>query len=212
MRIGIFGGSFDPVHLGHLIAAETAREQASLDRVLLIPAARPPHKLDRTLTSAADRTAMLALATGGHSAFEVSRLELDRGGISYTVETLRELSAEFPSDQLVLLLGPDAVRSLPTWREPAAIAQLAELVTVEREQLDDAAVLRNDDPLQQLLGSERVEQLIEHRVRMPAIGIRATDIRRAVRAGKSIRYLVPPAVATYLAHHGLYAEPEAAHA
>ena len=212
MRIGIFGGSFDPVHLGHLIAAETAREQASLDRVLLIPAAQPPHKLDRTLASAADRTAMLALATGGHPAFEVSSLELDRGGISYTVETLRELSAEFPSDQLVLLLGPDAVRSLPTWREPAAIAQLAELVTVEREQLDDAALLRNDETLQQLLGSERVERLIDHRVRMPAIGIRATDIRRAVRAGTSIRYLVPPAVAAYMAHHGLYAEPEAAQA
>lgn len=212
MRIGIFGGSFDPVHLGHLIAAETAREQASLDRVLLIPAARPPHKLDRTLASAEDRTAMLTLATGGHPAFEVSSLELERGGISYTVETLRELSVRFPSDQLVLLLGPDAVRGLPTWREPAAIAQLAELVTVEREQLDDAALLRNDEALQHLLGSERVEQLIDHRVRMPAVGIRATDIRRAVRAGKSIRYLVPPAVAAYLAHHGLYAEPEVAQA
>ena len=209
MRIGIFGGSFDPVHLGHLIAAETAREQAGLDRVLFVPAARPPHKLDRTLAPAADRRVMLDLATGGHSAFAVSSIELDRDGVSYTVETLRALSSRFPADRLVLLLGPDAVRGLPTWHEPAEIARLAELVTVERESLDDASRLLSDDVLIGLLGRAAVEQLVESRVQMPAVGIRATSIRGAVRAGRSIRYLVPASVAAYIAHHGLYAEPDA---
>jgi len=171
MRIGIFGGSFDPV--------------------LFVPAARPPHKLDRTLAPAADRRVMLDLATGGHSAFAVSSIELDRDGVSYTVETLRALSSRFPADRLVLLLGPDAVRGLPTWHEPAEIARLAELVTVERESLDDASRLLSDDVLIGLLGRAAVEQLVESRVRMPAVGIRATSIRGAVRAGRSIRYLVP---------------------
>jgi nicotinate-nucleotide adenylyltransferase len=205
MRIGIFGGSFDPVHLGHLIFAETAREQASLDRVLFIPAARPPHKLDTTLAPAADRKAMLELATGGHPAFAVSGIELDNAGISYTVETLRELSSLFPADRLVLLLGPDSIRELSTWREPLEISQRAELLTVERAVLDDAALLRKDETLLRLLGRETIEQLIERRVRMPAVGIRATDIRRRVQAGSSIRYLVPAAVAAYIASHGLYA-------
>jgi nicotinate-nucleotide adenylyltransferase len=206
MRIGIFGGSFDPVHLGHLIAAETAREQASLDRVLFIPAAQPPHKLDSTLAPAEDRKVMLELATGGHPAFGVSGIELDRGGISYTVETLRELSSLFPADRLVLLLGPDAIRELATWREPLEIAQRAELLTVERVNLDDAALLREDETLASLLGRDTVEQLIEHRVRMPAVGIRATDIRRKMQAGSSIRYLVPAAVAAYIATRGLYTD------
>lgn len=208
MRIGIFGGSFDPVHLGHLIAAESAREQALLDRVVFMPAAQPPHKLDRHLAPAADRLAMLTLATGCNPAFVVSSAELDRGGVSYTVDTLAELASQRPGDTLVLLLGPDAVRGLPTWREPARIAELAELVTVERDRLDDAASLRDDDQLRTVLGAERVEQLIDCRVRMPAVGIRATDIRAAVRAGKSTRYLVPAAVAAYISQHGLYAGSE----
>lgn len=207
MRIGIFGGSFDPVHLGHLIAAESAREQASLDRVLFMPAAQPPHKLDRHLAPAADRLAMLALATAGNPSFDVSSAELDRGGVSYTVDTLADLASQRPGDTLVLLLGPDAVQGLPTWREPTRIANLAELVTVERDRLDDAARLRDDERLRTVLGADRVEQLIERRVRMPAVGIRATDIREAVQAGRSIRYLVPAAVATYISQHTLYTGP-----
>jgi len=208
MRIGIFGGSFNPVHMGHLIAAESAREQASLDRVLFMPAAHPPHKLDQHLAPATDRLAMLTLATASNPAFDVSCDELDRGGVSYTVDTLADLASQWPGDPLVLLLGPDAVRGLPTCREPERIAELAELVTVERDRLDDAACLRDDERLRTVLGADRVEQLIEHRVRMPAVGIRATDIREAVRAGRSIRYLVPAAVAAYISQHSLYAGSE----
>jgi nicotinate-nucleotide adenylyltransferase len=204
MRIGIYGGSFDPVHLGHLIAAESAREQASLEKVIFVPAAQSPHKTHHTLAPAADRLAMLELATSGHGAFEVSSMELDRGGISYTVETLVEMTARFPDDQLVLLLGPDAVRGLPRWREPARIAELAELVTVSRVGLDDVNQLRDDAELRELLGAAAVERLIAGCVQMPAVGVRATEVRQKVGAGRSVRYLVPMAVAAYIRHHGLY--------
>ena len=204
MRIGIFGGSFDPVHLGHLIAAEAAREQAVLDRVLFVPAATPPHKLDRKLAGPADRVAMLELATGGHPAFAVSSVELDRGGVSYTVETLAHLASLHADDTLVLLLGPDAVRGLPGWHEPSRIADLAHLVTVARAGLDDVAGLREERLLVELLGADAVDTLIADCVQMPAIGIRATDIRRRVQAGQSIRYLLPAAVASYIEQHQLY--------
>jgi len=204
MRTGIFGGSFDPVHLGHLIAAEAAREQANLDRVLFVPAAVPPHKRNRQLARAADRLAMLELATGGHPAFAVSPVELDRGGVSYTVETLACLASDAANGQLVLLLGPDAVRGLPTWREPARIAELAELITVTRDGLDDAETLREDQPLVDLLGLEAVERLVAGRVHMPAVDIRATEIRLRMQAERSIRFLVPPAVFAYIHQHQLY--------
>jgi nicotinate-nucleotide adenylyltransferase len=209
MRIGIYGGSFDPVHLGHLIAAESAREQASLDRVIFVPAAQSPHKTYRTPAAAADRLAMLELATSGHPAFEVSSVELERGGISYTVETLAEMRARFPDDQLVLLLGPDAVRGLATWRGPRRIAELAELVTISRSGLDDDDQLRNDATLRELLGATVLERCLDSCVRMPAVGVRATAIREAVRAGRSIRYLVPAAVATFIQQHGLYRDATA---
>jgi nicotinate-nucleotide adenylyltransferase len=209
MRIGIYGGSFDPVHLGHLIAAESAREQASLDRVIFVPAAQSPHKTYRTPAAAADRLAMLELATSGHPAFEVSSVELERGGISYTVETLAEMRARFPDDQLVLLLGPDAVRGLATWRGPRRIAELAELVTISRSGLDDEDQLRNDATLRELLGATVLERCLDSCVRMPAVGVRATAIREAVRAGRSIRYLVPAAVATFIQQHGLYRDATA---
>ncbi|MFN7814183.1 MAG: nicotinate (nicotinamide) nucleotide adenylyltransferase, partial [Planctomycetia bacterium] len=141
MRIGIFGGSFNPVHMGHLIAAECAREQAGLDRVVFIPAAVPPHKQDATLAPAEHRLEMLRLAVGGHEAFAISTIELDRGGLSWTVETLATLRREWPDDEFVLLLGPDAVAGLPSWREPEKIAALAELRGLERERLDDLAAL-----------------------------------------------------------------------
>ena len=113
MRIGIFGGSFDPVHTGHLIVAECCREQASLDRVLFVPAAIQPHKQDRSLATGAHRLAMLALATGGHPSFAVSSDEVDRGGVSYSIETVQSLSSHHSGDELLLILGPDALAGLP---------------------------------------------------------------------------------------------------
>lgn len=204
MRIGLFGGSFDPVHLGHLIAAECCREQAALDRVIFMPAAVPPHKQDRSLTPAEDRVQMLRLAVGGHDAFCDSTDEIDRGGISYTVDTLRRLRGANPADDLFLILGPDAIREFPTWREPAEILALADLLVMERDRLDDVAALTKNPALADLVGRERLARILAARVRLPAIGIRASDLRAAVAEGRSIRYRTPRAVEQYIAVHGLY--------
>lgn len=204
MRIGVFGGSFDPVHIGHLLAAECCREQASLDRVLFVPAAVPPHKQHRLLATAQHRLEMLALSVGGHDAFSVSAMEVDRGGVSYTVDTLERLAAEHPGDDLRLILGPDALANLPTWRAPQRILELAEIVAIERETLDAIGSPACLSVLEPLLGEERLARVIGARVRLPAIGIRSSDLRAAVAAGKSIRYRTPRAVERYIVAHGLY--------
>jgi len=204
VRIGVFGGSFDPVHIGHLLAAECCREQAGLDRVLFVPAAIQPHKQDRQLASGQHRMEMLALATGGNEAFAVSGDELERGGVSYTVDTLERLKARHPDDDLLLILGPDAFLGLPTWREPQRIIDLAEVLAMERESLDDLSDAATRGPLETLLGRERLDHVISKRVRLPAIGIRASDLRAAVAAGQSIRYRTPRAVEQYIAAHQLY--------
>jgi nicotinate-nucleotide adenylyltransferase len=204
MRIGVYGGSFDPVHIGHLLLAECCREQAGLDRVLFVPAATQPHKQDRRLADPQHRIDMLRLATGGHPAFEVATLELDRGGVSYTVDTLAALKSAHPAAELCLLLGPDTLAALPTWLEPRRIAELATLVAVERESLDDLRAAATTAGLAELLGADRLATLLDRRVRMPAIGIRASDLRAAVAAGRSIRYRTPRAVEAFIAAHGLY--------
>src|SRR3712207_5576514 len=132
MRIGVFGGTFDPVHLGHLILAEQCREQAQLDQVWFIPAARPPHKQDRPLTPFAQRLEMLALALAGHPAFRADDLEKDRPGPSYTVDTLEEVRRRQPGQELELLIGSDCLPDLPRWREPVRILELAGLLVVAR--------------------------------------------------------------------------------
>ena len=204
MRIGLYGGSFDPVHQGHLIAAECCREQARLDKVLFLPAAVPPHKQDRPLAEAAHRVEMLKLATGGHPAFAISTDEIDRGGVSYTVDTLARLEAAHPADELLLILGPDALADLPTWREPATILARAEIIAVEREGIDDIRAIVAAPKLAALLGPERAQRVAENRVTCPAIGIRASDLRAAIAAGRSIRYRTPRAVEQYINAHGLY--------
>jgi nicotinate-nucleotide adenylyltransferase len=204
MRIGLYGGSFDPVHQGHLIVAECCREQARLDRVLFLPAAIPPHKQDRPLAEAAHRVEMLRLATGGHPAFAVSTDEIDRGGVSYTVETLARLQAAHPADELLLILGPDALADLPTWREPPTILARAEIIAVAREGIDDIRAIVAAPQLASLLGPERAQRVVDNRVTCPAIGIRASDLRQAIAAGRSIRYRTPRAVEQYIAAHRLY--------
>ncbi len=204
MRIGIFGGSFDPVHTGHLIVAECCREQASLDRVLFVPAAIQPHKQDRSLATGAHRLAMLALATGGHPSFAVSSDEVDRGGVSYSIETVQSLSSHHSGDELLLILGPDALAGLPTWREPEKILSMAKLIAVERAGIDTIATVLDTASLASLLGPAGVAAVVASRVICSAIGIRASDLRSAVAAGHSIRYRTPRAVEQYIASHGLY--------
>lgn len=205
MRIGIFGGSFDPVHLGHLVVAECCREQARLDRVVFVPTAIQPFKQSRQPVAGQHRAEMLALAVGGNPAFEVSTVELDRGGVSYTVDTLAALREAHPDDELHLILGPDALASLPDWREPACILDLAGVIAVERDGLDDVAAIVQAPRLATLLGPERSRRIVADTVRMPAIGIRSSDLRALIAAGQSIRYRTPRAVEQYIVTHGLYA-------
>src|SRR5262245_44574244 len=132
MRVGVFGGTFDPVHLGHLILAEQCREQAALDRVLFVPSARPPHKLDQDMTPFAQRVEMLALAIAGHAAFAIDELEKDRPGPSFTADTLRQLQDRDPQPELFLMLGADSLHDFPMWHSPQQIAALANLLVVAR--------------------------------------------------------------------------------
>jgi nicotinate-nucleotide adenylyltransferase len=200
MRLGIFGGSFDPVHYGHLLLAECCREQCGLEEVWFVPAAVAPHKQHATLTAPAHRVEMLRLATGGQGAFDVSTRELDRGGLSYTVDTLAEIHADRPTDELFLLLGADSLADLPNWREPARICELALLVVVQRP----GAVEPDFAALAPLVSAERLESIRRQRVEMPAIGLSASEIRSRVSARQSIRYRTPRAVERYIQTHGLY--------
>ncbi len=212
MRLGLLGGTFDPVHYGHLLLAECCREQCRLDAVWFVPAATPPHKQSRVLSAAAQRVAMLELAIGGHEQFAVCQMEIDRGGVSYTVDTLRLLRREDPNRELFFLLGADSLVDLPTWREPQAICELALPVVAYRPGSlelpsagDEGA---REDVLEKLLGTlvspARLEEIRRHVVEMPPVGISSSEIRRRVAAGKSIRYHTPRAVEKYIEAQGLY--------
>jgi nicotinate-nucleotide adenylyltransferase len=198
MRIGVFGGTFDPVHLAHLVLAEQCREQARLDEVWFVPAGAPPHKSHGDITPAKQRREMLELAVAGHECFRIQPLELDRDGPSFTVDTLDQFHRESPQHEFFLLLGADSVRDLPTWREPHRILQLATVVAVNRGDRPgfQPAALTNDFTPQELDGFLTVQ--------IPGLDLSSSDIRQRVRAGRSIRYLVPRAVEVYIAQHGLY--------
>jgi nicotinate-nucleotide adenylyltransferase len=200
MRLGLFGGTFDPVHYGHLLLAECCREQLALDQVWFMPAAVPPHKRAAALTDGMKRVDMLRLATGGQSAFVVSTMELDRGGISYTVDTLEALHAQMPQSEMFLLIGSDSLADLPSWREPERICELATPVVVRRAggSPSDFAALAT------LVSADRLDAIRAKAVEMPLVEFSASDIRRRVAAGASIRYRTPRAVEQYIAAEGLY--------
>lgn len=204
MRIGVFGGSFDPVHIGHLIVAECCREQAGLERVLFLPASVPPHKQERSLAPGPLRLEMLELALAGHDGFVVCEEEITRGGVSYTVDTLEALLMRRPDDEHLLLLGVDALASLPTWRLPQRILQIVRLLVVERSGVDDLAGVLAAPELRALLGVAGLEQVMQERVICPAIGVRSSDLRGAVAAGRSIRYRTPRAVECLIQAQRLY--------
>ena len=200
MRIGIYGGSFDPVHLGHLLLAESCREQIALDYVLFVPAGQSPLKSGTPQATGAQRADMLEFSLAGCPEYVVDRRELKRTGPSYTVETLRELNQEHPQDDLFLLLGADAVADFAKWREPAEIAELARLVIVNRG--------TNHTPLESLtpiIGAAAVERCLT--VSMPAIDLSASEIRARVLADRSLRFRVPRAVAQYISQQELYLGP-----
>jgi nicotinate-nucleotide adenylyltransferase len=202
MRLGIYGGSFDPVHYGHLLLAESCREQCALDEVWLLPAAVPPHKTDQTLTSARQRIEMLNLAIGGHDAFRISTIEIDRGGVSYTVDTLTGIRQQHPHAELFLLMGADTLHDLPNWRQPERVCELAVPVVVQR----NGSPAPDLDVLQPIVTAARIAHIQQHQVTMPIIALTSTDIRRRVAAGMSIRFRTPRAVEKYIESNRLYAD------
>lgn len=200
MRIGIFGGTFDPVHNAHLLLAEQSREQANLDEVWLIPAGSPPHKESTGISSGKQRREMLDFAIAGNPAFVIKDLELHREGPSYTVETLRQLKETHPDDEFFLIVGADSVRDLHTWREPEAILELATLIGVNRPNIS----LPDLTELTQKFGEDVIAKILW--VTMPGIDISSTDIRKRLRENKSVRYMTPRAVEVYIHNNRLYLE------
>jgi len=203
VRLGIFGGSFDPVHYGHLLLAENAREQCRLDRVIFVPAGLPPHKQDQPRASAEDRIAMLQLAIAGHEAFEISRCEVDRPGISYTVDTLRYFRSACPEAELFLILGGDMLRDLPTWHEAAEVLRLATPVVACRPGWQDWQW----EQLNTIASPAQIDQIRTLVLQMPLVDFSSSEIRRRVAAGQTIRYHTPRAVEQYILTHGLYRSP-----
>ena len=204
MRVGIFGGTFDPVHYGHLLLAETCREQCRLDQVRFLPASIPPHKQTWRLTPADRRVEMLRLAIAGHEAFVISELEIARGGVTYTVDTLAALREQEPQDELFFLMGADSLRDLPGWREAARICELAVPVVVRRRDTPepDFGVLAG------IVSTPRLQEIRRHQVQMPLVEFSSTAIRQAVAVGRSIRYQTPRGVEKYIQAQGLYREGE----
>lgn len=199
-RLGVFGGTFNPVHLGHMIMAQDAIEAFDLDRVMFVPCAQPPHKPSGDLAPATHRLAMLEAAIEGDLRFDVSALEIQRGGTSYTIDSMREIAAEHPGMELYFIIGADSLLELHLWREIEALLQLCRIVTIARPGVDLDALQAKDLKLpppwpEKLQAGIRVGHMVN---------VSSTDIRYRVAEGMSIRYLVPPGVDMYIAEHSLY--------
>jgi len=196
-RLGLLGGTFNPPHLAHLVCAQEACVGLELERVIWIPVFEPPHKEVEGDPGVEHRIALCRAAVGDDPRFEVSRIEADVPGRSYTVDTLRRLHESSPEDELTFIVGGDMAHALPTWHEPEAVLSLAALGVAERE-----GVRRNDiaERLSGLAGSDRIRFFD-----MPRLDISSSMIRRRVAQGLPLRYLVPDAVASYIATEGLYA-------
>jgi nicotinate-nucleotide adenylyltransferase len=198
-RVGLLGGTFDPVHIGHLIAANEAVDQLGLDQVLFVPAATPPHKIGVTMSPASHRLAMLELAIADRDEFVSSRIDMDRDGPHFTVDLLRMARRQLELDQtddLWFVMGGDSLVDLPSWRDPSGIVALARLAVAARPGYDPDL-----DALERVVPGlpERVDV-----VEVPLIGVSGSEIRQRVRDGRSIRYQVTPEVEAYVYEHDLY--------
>lgn len=190
MRLGVFGGTFDPPHIGHLIVAQDALVELDLDRVVFVPAGQPPHKRNEAITAAGIRLSMVRAAVAGTPGFAVDDIETRRVGPSWMVDTLRAISRRMPDAELYLLIGSDQYAEFDTWHEPAEIRRLARIVVLTRD-------------------GESVEPQGARALRVTRIDLSATEIRRRVRSGKPIRYLVPDSVEALIRLNGLYGDPAA---
>jgi nicotinate-nucleotide adenylyltransferase len=187
-RVGILGGTFDPPHNGHIGIAQAALKEFRLDRVIFVPACVPPHKMKRCVAPAEDRFKMLQLAINGHEKFEISRIELDRPGPSYTADTLTEFRKTYPYDELFLLIGADNIAEIESWHEPDRIVGLAKIAAANRPNFTASGAY-----------TDRVVAF-----KMPPADISSTVIRKRVKTGLPITDLVPPGVEDYIIEHRLY--------
>ena len=195
-RIGLFGGTFDPPHLGHLVLAELTADALGLDTVWFVPAANPPHKQGRDITPVMRRLEMLRLALADNPRFYLSRIDVDRQGPHFSVDMVALAQAQRPAAQWYFLMGSDSLRDLPTWHQSKKLVNLCRLAVLQRPGMEpDMASLEAVLP-----GLEARVEFIDG----PGIGITATEIKGRVRAGRTIRYLVPDAVHAYIYEHGLY--------
>jgi nicotinate-nucleotide adenylyltransferase len=190
-RIGVFGGTFDPPHVGHFIVAQDVAEVLGLDTLLLMPAAVSPHKKSSESAPAETRARMLEVGLGVDSRLRLSRIEVDRGGVSYTVDTLRALSERSPGDELMLVIGADQLGTFSTWRSPAEVLRLASLVVMDR-----GGVLAKE-----AAGGSDVSY---RAVPVTRVDVSSTEVRRRRREGRSIRYWVPEPVRRIIEEEGLY--------
>lgn len=197
--IGIMGGTFDPLHYGHLVAAEMARYAFDLEKVVFIPTGNPPHKVGRKITSAEARFQMVSLATEDNAFFEVSRIEIERPGHSYTVDTLRDLKRLYSGSELYFITGSDAFREIFTWKDVEEILRLSHFIGASRPGFDPEEFL-HDIQREYPKFFERM-----HLLEVPALAISSTDIRSRVKRGQSIRYLLPESVRLFIEENGLYA-------
>jgi nicotinate-nucleotide adenylyltransferase len=195
-RLGVFGGTFDPPHIGHLIIASEIRQALSLDRVLFVPAGRPPHKTSVAISDDADRMEMVRLAITDNPTFEISSVDIERGGPSFTADLLSILAHTFPSAALTFLMGEDSLRDLPTWHEPGRIVSLAELGVATRPGVDV-----NPGGIYEAVPEARGRV---HLVPAPAVGISSRDLRRRFRSGAPTMYQLPASVERYIQDRQLY--------
>jgi nicotinate-nucleotide adenylyltransferase len=197
-RVGIMGGTFDPIHVGHLMTAEAVRNEYHLDKVIFIPAANPPHKQQQQVTPAIHRFMMTVLATCSNPYFEVSSLEMNRPGPSYTIDTIYELVHRFGEDtDFYFITGADAIQEIPTWDRIEELLGLCQFIAATRQ-----GCVPNVDNIKEYFG-ELGEKRI-HRLATPELEISSTDIRDRIRKGYSIKYIVPTAVEQYIYKEGLY--------
>lgn len=200
MKVGIFGGTFNPIHTGHLVVAQDAMEALRLSRVMFIPSANPPHKSPESLAPASHRLQMIRAAIRGDDRFFVSDIEIKRGGKSYSVDTLRELRRQHPRTDWFFIIGSDSFKDLHSWREIETLAQLCQFVIVERPNFE----MEKMSACRVGLDAATFKRVSRHQLRAHLVDISSTEIRERSRAGKSIRYLVPTAVAAHIKKNSLY--------
>ncbi|MFM2012718.1 MAG: Nicotinate-nucleotide adenylyltransferase [Planctomycetota bacterium] len=204
-RIGIFGGSFDPIHLGHLLMAEQFRSELSLDTVKFIPAKISPFKLNYTPTADKHRLEMLKLAIGAHPNFEIDPIEIQRGGVSYTIDTVEQLQSNQPDATWFLLIGADSLKDFKKWKSPEKLLQSVQLVVARRGGCPEPDWKELDG----LASEETLRAIQQIRLDIPVMEISSTVVRQRIETKRSIRYLVPAPVEVYIQEHQLYLPPEA---